>query len=102
MKLLSFENRYSIVGYPVGYHFDKFADDKQSFENKMTFDMDLKLENLNIGRGGCGEMKFVFLLLDWTNSVMNSTIQNQYIAAGGNLPKGAKLTQSMWTEQFGI
>ena len=42
-------------------------------------------------------MKFVFALLDWTSSGANSTRRNQYIAAGGNLPKGAKLTQSMWT-----
>jgi len=68
----------------------------------MTFDIDLKVGNSNIGRGGCGETKFVFALLDWTNSGANSTRQNQYIAPGGNLPKGAKLTQSMWIEQFGI
>ena len=55
VKLLSFENRYSIVGYPVGYYFDKFADGKQSLENKMTFDIDLKVGYSNIGRGGCGE-----------------------------------------------
>ena len=47
-------------------------------------------------------MKLVFALLDLTNSGSNSTRRNQYIAAGGNLPKSAKLTQSMWAQQFGI
>lgn len=96
------------MGYPVDNHFDnhfdnyfdKLADGEQSLENKMTFQIDLKVGNSNIG--GCDKTKFVFALLDWTKSGTNSTRCKQYIAAGGNLPKGVKLTQSMWTKQFGI
>ena len=57
IRMISLHNRYILVGYPVGYHFDVFKDEKYSLENKITFSIDLKNYKIDICRGGCGHRK---------------------------------------------
>ena len=66
LRLLCLENKYSLVAYPVAYHYDKFDSGKASLENKTCFSFHSKNRN-NCGRGGDGKGKFVFAILDWTN-----------------------------------
>ena len=66
LRLLCLENKYSLVAYPVAYHYDKFDSGKASLENKICFSFDSKNKN-DCGRGGDGKGKFVFAILDWTN-----------------------------------
>ena len=66
LRLLCLENKYSLVAYPVAYHYDKFDSGKASLENKICFSFDSKNRN-DCGRGGDGKGKFVFAILDWTN-----------------------------------
>jgi len=66
LRLLCLENKYSLVAYPVAYHYDKFDSGKASLENKICFSFKSKNNN-DLGRGGDGNGKFVFAILDWTN-----------------------------------
>lgn len=93
--LLSLHNPCTLVGYPAGYYFDIFKDRQQSLDNKMTFNINLKEEDPNIGRGRCGKRKSVFALLDWTNSGVITTMRSHYIAACDTLPKGHMLTTAI-------
>ena len=91
VQILALENRYSLVGYPVGYHVDVFNEGNHSLESKICLSMDV-IPVCNIGRGAGGESKFVFALLDWRNSSGSSTRLNQYVAAGGILTHGSRLS----------
>ena len=64
MQMLAFENRYSMVGYYVGYHVDVFNGGRHSLENKICFALDLENNESNISHGYDGEKKFIFDLLD--------------------------------------
>ena len=59
---------YTLVMHPVGRHYDVFADDCSSLENRVCFELQnvrTKLSVLPYGRGGCGLNKFCFAILDW-------------------------------------
>ena len=60
MQMLAFENRYSMVGYPVGYHFDVFKGGRHSLKNKFFFALDLENHESNIVHGGGGVQKNVY------------------------------------------
>lgn len=58
-------NHFSMVAYPVGYHYDHYYDETREYlENKSNFMF--KMNNKSIGRGGSlvGGM-YVYALLDW-------------------------------------
>ena len=59
-------NGYSMVAHPVGMHYDRFCEDKESVENKIMFAVKRNSGRNTVGRGGSitGE-KYVFALLDW-------------------------------------
>ena len=59
-------NGYSMVAHPVGMHYDRFCEDKESVENKIMFAVKRVSGRNTVGRGGSitGE-KHVFALLDW-------------------------------------
>ena len=58
-------NGYSMVAHPVGMHYDRFREDKESVENKIMFAVKRNSGRNTVGRGGSitGE-KHVFALLD--------------------------------------
>ena len=66
LRLLCLENKYSLVAYPVAYHYDTFDSGQASLENKICFSFKSKHRN-DCGRGGDGNGRFVFAILDWTN-----------------------------------
>ena len=70
VTILSMKNKFTLVAYPCGYHFDVFDKKAHSLENKICFSFDTTLnkDNSDIGRGGNGCNKFVFAILDWTNN----------------------------------
>ena len=100
VKTLSYGNKFSLVAYPVSYHFDTFIDGCMSLENKICFGFNITDGSNNIGRGGGGKSKFVFALLDHSDSRYRRRRQ-QYVAAGGDLEHGQRLTQEMWVNRFG-
>ena len=98
INLLATDNRYSVVGYPVCYHLDVFKDNTASLENKIC--MSFTSTNIkDIGRGGDGEGKFVFALLDWANTNSRQKTR-QFIGSGGVLRRGERLNQALWTQRF--
>ena len=70
IDMLSFKNKFTLVAYPCGYHYDVFDKKAFSLENKICFGFDktLNANKSEIGRGGYGNGMFVFAILDWTNS----------------------------------
>ena len=100
VKMLTFGNRFSLVAYPVAYHFDVFIGQCQSLENKICLSFDKNEFDGSIGRGGDGSKKFVFALLDHNDSAHRRR-RGRYVAAGGNLTSGQRLTEEMWIQQFG-
>ena len=94
LKILSFGNEFSLIAYPVSYHFDNFIGGCYSLENKICFSYDLN----NVDNHG--KSKFVFALLDHSDS-RHRKRGAQYVGAGGNLAHGQRLTQDMWLGQFG-
>ena len=100
VKMLTFGNKFSMVGYPVGYHYDIFIKGVKSLENKICFSYELAKDELNIGRGGGGSQKFDFALLDHSDARYRRR-RAQYVAAGGQLGYNQRLTQDMWMQQFG-
>ena len=66
---LCLRNKFTLVAYPCGYHYDVFDKKAFSLENKICFSYDIEMNNNNndIGRGGHGIQKFVFAILDWTS-----------------------------------
>ena len=100
VKTLTYGNKFSLVAYPVSYHFDTFIDGCMSLENKICFGFNITDGSNNIGRGGGGKSKFVFALLDHSDSRYRRRRQ-QYVAAGGDLEHGQRLTQEMWVNRFG-
>ena len=93
-------NNFSIVAYPVKYHYDTFIDKCQSLENKICFSFDIEEKDKHIGRGGDGKNKFVYAILDHSDTRYKRR-RAQYVAAGGTLNAGQKLTETMWSQQFG-
>ena len=69
IKQLCLRNKFTLVAYPCGYHYDVFDKKAHSLENKICFSYDACLNNncKEIGRGGDGNGKFVFAILDWTS-----------------------------------
>jgi hypothetical protein len=63
LEYISGMNQYTLVAYPVSYHTDTFAEGEASFENKVCF-YNNSLAHEGIGRGGAGNGKFVYALLD--------------------------------------
>ena len=100
IEMLSSWNKYSVVAYPVCYHFDVFIGGCMSLENKICFSYDINKNENHIGRGGKGSSKFVFALLDHSDS-RHKRSRSQYVAAGGTLIYGQRLTETMWIQQFG-
>ena len=72
VQLLAAQNHYTLVAYPVSYHYDVFRKGDHSLENKICFGFDLDDNQVDIGRGGKGHGVIVFALLDWTNSISTS------------------------------
>ena len=101
IKLLAAQNSYTLVAHPVSYHHDTFAKGEHSLENKICFQYNLTDSNDDIGRGGNGAGKFVFSLLDWTNSKSPAARRLQYQLAGGVLHDNARLTKDRWKTMFG-
>ena len=64
VRLLAAQNHYTLVAYPVSYHYDVFRKGEHSLENKVCFKFDLAENQVDIGRGGGGADVFVFALLD--------------------------------------
>ena len=93
---LALGNLYSLVAYPVGYHYDVFKDGQYCLENKICFSFPSE-KLYDIGRGGCGSDRFVFAILDWTNSRAGKR-RCEYINNGGVLRPGQSLTQQMVDE----
>ena len=59
-------NGYSMVAHPVGMHYDRFGEDKESVENKIMFAVKRHSGCNTVGRGGrVTKDKHVFTLLDW-------------------------------------
>lgn len=63
--------------------------------------MDIMPNDCNIGRGGIGESKFMFHLLDLTNFSKISTRHKQYVASCDDLTQGTRLTEHTWIIMFG-
>ena len=100
IQMLSNWNKFSVVAYPVSYHFDIFIGGCMSLENKICFSYDIDKTENHIGRGGNGSSKFVFAILDHSDS-RHKRRRSQYITAGGSLVSGQRLTETMWVQQFG-
>ena len=60
-------NKHTLVGYPVGYHLDVFADGEPALENRICFVNTGRGTKWGpaLGRGGAGPGKFCWALLDW-------------------------------------
>ena len=100
LEMLCHWNKFSIVAYPVNYHFDIFIGGCKSLENKICFSYEINNNENHIGRGGEGSSKFVFAIIDHSNS-RNRQRRSQYVAGGGALESGQRLTEAMWINQFG-
>ena len=100
IQMLSNWNKFSVVAYPVSYHFDIFIGGCMSLENKICFSYEVDKSENHIGRGGNGSSKFVFALLDHSDS-RHKRRRSQYVHARGKLVSGQRLTETMWIEQFG-
>ena len=46
------QNKFSMVAYPVGYHYDYFKKNKEFIENKILFVIPHDGTNHSVGRGG--------------------------------------------------
>ena len=101
VQLLAAQNHYTLVAYPVSYHFDIFKKGEHSLENKTCFCFNLYDDHINVGRGGSGHTKFVFALLDWTNSKSGAARRLQYQITGGELKVNERLTDQKWKSHFG-
>ena len=60
-------NKHTLVCHPVGYHKDVFAQGKECLENKICFQASGR-HSPRMGRGGLGQGRFVFAILDWANN----------------------------------
>ena len=101
IRIISLQNRYGICGCPSGYHFDVFKDGQHSLENEINLIIDLKDNETDIGRGGCGHRN-CFELLDWNSFSATSNWRNQYQAASRILQEGYMLTKDMWAKNLVI
>ena len=101
VQLLAAQNHYTLVAYPVSYHYDVFRKGEHSLENKICFEFDLDENHVDNGRGGKGNGVFVFALLDWTNSRSTESRRLQYQITSGKLTQNERLTKEKWNKQFG-
>ena len=58
VKMVAAQNSYTIVAYPVVYHFDVSIKGEYSLENKICFELDIERELSEIGCGGGGKSRF--------------------------------------------
>ena len=56
--------KYTLVNHPVGRHFDVFANQKPSLENRICFSHSIDSSE-SYGRGGKGRKSKTFCVLDW-------------------------------------
>lgn len=89
IKIFASINIFSMVAYPVAYHFYVFQSGQHSLENKIGFQYIIDVNKGSIGHSGGGATKFLFALLDWRNSNVTSTRCLQYNLMG-NLLKVTK------------
>ena len=100
INMLSLENKYSVVAYPVCYHYDIFKEQSPSLENKICFSF--KADSYqNIGRGGDGPGQFVFAFLDWQNEASGQR-RRRFIGGGGDIGCNERLTLDQWVALFGF
>ena len=97
VKELTMCNKFTIVAYPVAYHYDVFKQNQHSLENKICLSFPSDCRG-NIGRGGDGINRWVFALLDWTNT-NSGRRRSTYRANGGVLGLRQPLTQTMIDDQ---
>ena len=98
IRQLAMDNLYTLVAYPCNYHYDVFKKGQYSLENKICFSF--YSDSNDIGRGGNGPCRYVFALLDWTNSGSGRR-RRQYIASGAELSDNQVVTRARWERQFG-
>ena len=101
VKLLALQNQFTLVAYPVSYHYDSFGNGRHSLENKLCFNYTNDATESEIGRGGSGGSQFTFALIDWSKSISNSARRLQYQSVGGQLKNNEKLTRAKWVNMFG-
>ena len=99
LTLLSLENKFSLVAYPVCYHYDVFKEKAASLENKICFSFESKNE-YDCGRHGDGKGRFVFAFLDWQNN-SSGTRRRRFIAANGELRNGQRVSSERLVQRFG-
>ena len=100
INLLAKENKFSVVAYPVCYHYDVFKEQSPSLENKICFSFAAESDG-NLGRGGDGPGRFVFALLDWQNE-SSGRRRRRFIGAGGLIGHNERLTLDRWVNLFGF
>ena len=95
-------NKHTLVQHPVGNHEDSFGTIKttegektgiHSLENKVCFWHAGNIDRYGIGRGGMGPNKFVFAILDWTNSRSGARRRAVYNAVA-DPPR--RVTEAFW------
>ena len=89
LVLYAINNKHTLVTHPVGFHQDKFADGKESLENKVCFKLD-GWHKCRMGRGGAGPNVFVFAVLDWVNSSRGEEKRTQVACGYVKVPLNRK------------
>ena len=97
MRHLSTMNRHTMVEHPVGFHID-LIQSQPVLENKVCFELSHK-GNCN-GRGGGGEKKFVFAILDWPKK--NQVRTAVYRALNGHEIIGERVNEFNWNAFIGM
>lgn len=87
-------NKHTLVTHPVGFHVDVFAKNKECFENKVCFRATGR-QKCPMGRGGSGQNKYTFCVLDWANDPRNQK-RRTFINSG--FSKKRKMTKKNLAE----
>ena len=101
IEMLASRNNYTMVTYPVAYHFDVFQSGQHSLENKIGLLFDIDVKKGDIGRGGGSPTKYMFALLDWTNSNASNAHRLQYNLVGDDLNHNKRLITKKLILMFG-